>query len=258
MSQENTNLSAPSRMGNGSPENGGFIDWYDSPKILFPTQSTKLRRSVQFKKTRSAEDFSPHRSYLNDTGSTSDLDSIWCTTPLEEPTTSEEGETSASTIVDEETSSKPDQTTPHRSFPSAKLLSRKRRRKPELLEIAETNKESPEARRMSMEEDNEASIFSETVLTPTLARPTQRFITSTPKSSSAVAGTPLKRFHTMDGSPARNTDSTKDKIQRTQSLNVTGDGSDDDSFLDDVFVPFTDPSQFIEMLTHNSQLRKDN
>ncbi|KHJ80702.1 hypothetical protein OESDEN_19619, partial [Oesophagostomum dentatum] len=48
------------------------------------------------------------------------------------------------------------------------------------------------------------------------------------------------------------------RILRTQSLNVTGDGSDDDSFLDDVFVPFTDPSQFIEMLTHNSQLRKDN
>ncbi|RCN41873.1 hypothetical protein ANCCAN_12146 [Ancylostoma caninum] len=92
----------------------------------------------------------------------------------------------------------------------------------------------------------------ETVLTPSLARPSQRFSTSTPKSSTAIAATPLKRFRTMNDSPTPRMNLTNDKMKRTQSMDAAKDGSDDDSFLDDVFVPFTHPSQFVEMLKHSS------
>ncbi|KAL6744186.1 hypothetical protein Aduo_017146 [Ancylostoma duodenale] len=305
MSQENTNMSAPSRMGDRSPGTTGFIDWYDSPKVLFPTQSKQLRRSVQLMKTRSAEEFSPHRSFLDETASTSDLDSIWCaTSPADALTPFEEGNSSATDVSDDRTHSKPDLTTPHRSVRSAKLFSRKRRREPEDYEKAEAKKDCFDAG-MSMEEglalgkaslaklrqrlksegdaDAKESVKSitrrtplratlqcssptispisslntlkrkgETVLTPSLTRPSQRFSTSTPKSSSTIAATPLKRFRTMNDSPTLNTSLAKEKMKRTLSMDAAKDGSDDDSFLDDVFVPFTHPSQFVEMLKHSS------
>ncbi|EYB82045.1 hypothetical protein Y032_0368g66 [Ancylostoma ceylanicum] len=305
MSQENTNMSAPSRMGDRSPETAGFIDWYDSPKVLFPTQSKQLRRSVQLMKTRSAEEFSPHRSFLDETASTSDLDSIWCAnSPADELTPCEEGSSSATDISNDRTQPQSDLTTPHRSVRSAKLFSRKRRREPENCEKVEAKKDNSDVG-MSMEEglamgkaslaklrqrlksegdvDVKESVKSitrrtplratlqcssptvspisslntlkrkgETVLTPSLARPSQRFSTSTPKSSTAIAATPLKRFRTMDGSTTPTTSLTKEKMKRTQSMDAAKDGSDDDSFLDDVFVPFTHPSQFVEMLKHSS------
>ncbi|PIO77111.1 hypothetical protein TELCIR_00761 [Teladorsagia circumcincta] len=94
------------------------------------------------------------------------------------------------------------------------------------------------------------------IITPSLVR-TQRsstFSTSTPKrpAAAAISATPLKRFRTMNDNTGRTECSKKDKIARAQSMNVTNDGSDDDSFFDDVFMPFTNPNQFTQML------KKDN
>ncbi|CAJ0589314.1 unnamed protein product [Cylicocyclus nassatus] len=298
MSQENSNMSAPSRLDGEHSENAGFIDWYDSPRVL-PTQSKRLRRGTQLLKTRSAEEFSP-RSYLDETASTSDLDSFWCIeSPSEHITPLAHTETSALDIF-EKTHSTSDQTTPHRTLRSAKLLSRKRHRKPDnQLKIEES--ENVDEKRMSMEEglavgmaslaklrqrlrsegdtdklktDADVKVLqrtplrpksspasspivprnalkrkSDTLLTPSLTRPSQRFVTSTPKHD-GVAATPLKRFRTMNDTPCK-PDSTREKILRTQSMNDTKEDSDDDSFLTDVFVPFKHPSQFFEMLKHN-------
>ncbi|KAK6014499.1 hypothetical protein OSTOST_20117 [Ostertagia ostertagi] len=309
MSQENTNMSAPSRLGNRSPESAGLIEWYDSPKFLFSSQTKISRRSLLLMKTRSAEEFSPSRSSVNGTPSTSDFDSLWCPGTSNENTAPFEGdEASFSLFGNEDAQSSGSLTTPHRSHRLDKTHLRRKRLRSDQHEVTE-KKSTDSQGSMSMEEglalgraslvklrqrlrsegdakNNEeetkkficctphgkaaqrtpnltpipcermAQKTCDVVITPSLVRTQQpsSFSTSTPKRpyATAISATPLKRFRTMNDNAERTECSRKDKIARTQSMNVTNDGSDDDSFLDDVFMPFTDPDQFTQMLKKNN------
>ncbi|KAK6758304.1 hypothetical protein RB195_015863 [Necator americanus] len=289
-------------MESASPGSQAFIDWYDSPKVPLRAQSKQLRSGVQLMKTRSAEEFSPHR-FLNDTRSTSDLDSIWCTASPQENLVLSQVSDSVF-ISDDRVLSKSDMTTPHRSSRYSKLLSRKRPLRSKSIEQPKKQAECSEVG-MSMEEGlaigkaslaklrqrlhsedqsdvvgsptnnitplNKTRQFSpsaspisslntlkrrsETVLTPSCARSKQRFFTSTPKSSAAITTTPLKRFRTMDYSvPTK--ELANEKMKRTQSMTVTNEESDDDSFLDDVFVPFSHPDQVLQLLKQSSTQKR--
>ncbi|KAK6048566.1 hypothetical protein COOONC_13930 [Cooperia oncophora] len=101
-------------------------------------------------------------------------------------------------------------------------------------------------------------IANDIIITPSLVRtqPPSTFSTSTPKRSGIVSATPLKRFRTMNDNPGKAEYSPKEKIPRTQSMNITNDGSDDDSFLDDIFMPFSNPNQFTQMLKQNAPSSK--
>ncbi|KJH43535.1 hypothetical protein DICVIV_10446 [Dictyocaulus viviparus] len=86
---------------------------------------------------------------------------------------------------------------------------------------------------------------TDVLLTPSMAR-TQNFSCSTPKTSLATPAS-LKRFRTMNDSSTCD-QGERIKMARTKSMDDANDTSDDDSFLDDIFVPFTHPSQFVQML----------
>nr|CDJ81242.1 unnamed protein product [Haemonchus contortus] len=306
MSQENTNMSAPSRLGNSSPGPAGFIDWYDSPKILFPSQTKTSRRSLLLMKTKSAEEFSPSQSSLNETPSTSDFDSLWCpSTSNENMAPFEEDESACDIFAQESSQYNTCSTTPHRSRRFENKHLRRKRMRSDQDEVAENNskdrKDSRES--MSMEEglalgraslvklrqrlrsegdaadsgkqrndsrcrtphrttlqstpnvtpiskETQSKKASDVTITPSLVRSqaTSKFSTSTPKRSTIRSATPLKRFRTMNDDKERAECLPKEKIARTQSMNVTNDGSDDDSFLDDIFMPFSNPNQFSQML----------
>lgn len=286
----------------------GFIEWYDSPRMLFPSQSSKPRRSLLLMKTRSAEEFSPLRASANDTPSTSDFDSLWCPDTPAEVITPLENDGSAYDLFKDETPTAASSTTPHRRNPAVKSLLRRKRgqldqlegngKKPSSSQVSMTMEEGLALGRASLaklrqrlrsegdvkENDNRENEVTrrtplrptlqpspsftpissstrtvgktrEVVITPSLVRSQQvptTFATSTPKRPKTVTATSLKRYRTMNDSPTTNGgDPKRCKMARTQSLNATADnGSDDDSFLDDIFMPFTDPTQFTQMLNH--------
>ncbi|VDL79122.1 unnamed protein product [Nippostrongylus brasiliensis] len=274
MSQENSNMSAPSRIGDRSPEGAGFIEWYDSPKVLLPSQAKKTRQSLLLMKTRSAEEFSPSRSSLND-------------------------------LFGNDTPVNNSATTPHRSRQWFKGSLRKGRRRSDQPEEKEIKAATPKIS-MSMEEGlalGRASLAklrqrlhsegeqedrerkskerpirtplrsvkqgcastpaadsrkreSEIAVTPSLIRSQVTIFTSTPKRTTGTPATSLKRFHTMCASPqSSKEEGSKAKMARTKSLNVMADESDDDSFLDDVFMPFSSPNQLTQLLKHNIEKR---
>ncbi|WKY09128.1 hypothetical protein Q1695_001914 [Nippostrongylus brasiliensis] len=302
MSQENSNMSAPSRIGDRSPEGAGFIEWYDSPKVLLPSQAKKTRQSLLLMKTRSAEEFSPSRSSLNGTASTSaDLDSLWCPTEADAPFLDD----STLDLFGNDTPVNNSATTPHRSRQWFKGSLRKGRRRSDQPEEKEMKAATPKIS-MSMEEGlalgraslaklrqrlhsegeqedrvrkskerpNRTPLRSvkqgcastpaadsrkrerEIAVTPSLIRSQVTIFTSTPKRTTGTPATSLKRFHTMCASPQSSLEEgSKAKMARTKSLNVMADESDDDSFLDDVFMPFSSPNQLTQLLKHKVEKR---
>lgn len=292
MSKENTNTSASSYMRNRSPEPKVLIEWYDSPKIVFPSQAN-MNCTGRLTKTRSADDFSPSRSSASDTPSTSDFDSLWCgTSPEKEVASFGVDGDKTTNLFNAISYSNSTTATPRRRLKVNKPL-RRRTLKTEELSSDEKKTVSPE-KCLSMEEalaigkaslvklrqrlhsEGDTSILRakacnsqsdpfkavpqcspnvspissirsvkrnvDVVLTPSMAR-TQpsKFQTSTPKSTS------LKRCQTMNDSTVSDAE-VKNKMARAKSMNIVEEASDDDSFVDDIFVPFTHPSQFVEML----------
>ncbi|KAJ1345763.1 hypothetical protein KIN20_000370 [Parelaphostrongylus tenuis] len=292
MSQE-----SPSSSGTRPSNSAGLIEWYDSPKIFLSSQAKSLANS-RLLKCRSAEDFSPSRSLLTGTPSTSDFDSLWCGTSPQEDFKSSGGELLLSFV---KCSIFP--VTPRRSQVNKLLMRRRRLRTAEQLSVDEVKTPTFEKKCLSMEEGlaiGKASLVKlrqrlngeldstgiekpklnnsgshhlkaiqpcspnispisshssskkniDTVLTPSMARslPQSYYLTSTPKSTS------FKRYLTMDGGTVSDEGIIR-KVPRTKSLNVAEEGSDDDSFLNDIFVPFTHPSQYVEMLKQGSAKR---
>uniref|UniRef100_A0A158P689 DNA helicase n=1 Tax=Angiostrongylus cantonensis TaxID=6313 RepID=A0A158P689_ANGCA len=216
MSRKNANASVPPSTGNHSSEYAGLIEWYDSPKVFLASQA-KMLGSGRLVKARSAEDFSPSRSLVTDTPSTSDFDSLWCaSSPQEDVKQFDGGDGNTATNLINGVSH--DEPTSH---PQSDPLKAVQQCSPNISPISS----------LSLLKGKD------TVLTPSTARskPPQ-FLTSTPKTTS------LKRYQTVDNSAVKD-EGVKRKIAHTKSMDIVDELSDDDSFLNDIFVPFTHPSQ---------------